>query len=360
MHRQNATYIIAEAGVNHNGSLDYAMGLIDAAAKAGANAVKFQTFQADSIVSTWAPKADYQRRTTGTVESQFQMLRRLELDEEAHRLLRTRCDELGIDFLSTPFDTKSVQFLKTLGVPRLKIASGEITNGPLLLEASRTGKPIVLSTGMSTLTEVRYALSILAFGYLRADLPANRENFDAAFRSLKGQKALRDNVVLLHCTTEYPAPFNEINLRSMDTLYDVFRLPVGLSDHSVGVDIALAAVARGARVIEKHFTLDRSLPGPDHTASLLPNELESMVLAIRNVELALGTASKEPSASEVGNLRVVRRSLTAARPIAQGERFTEENLTLKRPGTGICASEYWDWLGRKASRDFQPDELITP
>lgn len=361
MQTQGLTYIIAEVGVNHNGSLDMARKLIDIAADAGADAVKFQTFKAQNLVSKSAPKAEYQVSTTGTDESQFDMISKLELDETAHRHLMAHCQEKGIQFLSTPFDFESVDLLsKTFGLPCLKVPSGEITNGPLLLYVAQAGKPVILSTGMSTLDEVEQALGVLAYGFVGDGQNPSLEAFQKAFLSAEGQAALRDNVRLLHCTTEYPAPFEDVNLRAMDTLADTFKLPVGFSDHTSGIAITIAAVARGAVVIEKHFTLDRNLPGPDHRASLEPDELKAMVRSIREVEVALGGGIKQPAASELKNLSVARQSLVARTEIKADEVFTTENLGAKRPGNGVSPMEYWDFLGRKAMCDYLQDEKVKP
>ena len=355
------TFIVAEAGVNHNGSLEMARRLVEVAAEAGADAVKFQTFTAEKVVTAAAPKADYQRATTESGESQLEMIRKLELDNEAFRALAEHAAARGIEFMSTPFDIDAVGFLAdTIGVKRLKLPSGEITNGPLLLAAARTGKPIILSTGMSTLDDVRAALAILAFGYARPDDVPSRAAFEAARESVEGQSALREKVVLLHCTTEYPAPFAEVNLRAMDTMAQTFGLPVGYSDHTLGIEVAVAVVARGAVVVEKHFTLDRGLPGPDHAASLEPDELTAMVREIRNVEAALGSPVKAPTPSEAKNMAIARRSLVAARDIHTGETFDAASLTAKRPGTGVSPMAYWDVVGRVARRDFRRDEMIEP
>jgi N-acetylneuraminate synthase len=354
-------YIIAEAGVNHNGSVDLGRRLIDAAAEAGADAVKFQTFRAESLVSGAAPKADYQKQATGTVETQLQMLKKLELDEAAHQALAAHCRVRGIQFLSTPFDEESIDLLdKRIGVPLIKVPSGEVTNGPFLLAVARTGRPIILSTGMSTLDEVREALAVIAFGYTERKRRPSRAAFRSAFRSPAGRRALKAKVTLLHCTTEYPAPYSDVNLRAMDTLADEFGLAVGFSDHTPGMIIPVAAAARGASVIEKHFTLDRDLPGPDHKASLEPRELRAMVRAIRDVEQAVGTGEKVPAASEKKNIAVARRSIVAARGIRKGETFTPENIACKRPGTGASPMRYWDLLGTKAVKGYRKDEVIKP
>ncbi len=353
--------IIAEAGVNHNGSPDLARRLIDVAAESGADAVKFQTFRTERIISRNARKAEYQERATGRDESQFDMLKKLELDVAAHEALIEHCRERKIQFLSTPFDVESVNMLAvTFDLPRLKLPSGEITNAPLLLAAARTGKPVILSTGMSTLGEVETALGVLAHGYTaRLSETPSSVAFRTAYCSLQGRESLERNVVLLHCTTEYPAPYEEVNLRAMDTLRDAFGLPVGYSDHTAGIAVPIAAAAREAVVIEKHFTLDRSLPGPDHRASLEPDELTEMVKAIRQVERALGFKCKMPASSEFKNMSVARKSLVAKSHIIKGDLFTEDNITVKRPGNGLQPYLYWDVLGKRATKNFESDEVIS-
>jgi len=353
------TYVIAEAGVNHNGSLDRAKKLVEVAAEAGADAVKFQTFRADALTVETAEKAAYQQNTTDEEQSQREMLHELELPPSFHETLLEDCTERDIQFLSSPFDPSSVDLLvDRFDVPRIKIPSGEITNAPLLLHIARTGRPAILSTGMSTLGEIENALGVLAFGYTGASKAPGRERFRAAYASDRGQERLQSHVALLHCTSEYPTPVEEVNLRAMDTLKSAFGLPVGLSDHTRGTAVPVAAVARGATVVEKHFTLDRTLPGPDHRASLEPDELAAMVEGIRKTERALGSTEKRPTPSETKNRPVARKSLVAAEPIAAGEPFTEANLTAKRPGTGLSPTRYWDYLGRPASRDYDMDELI--
>ena len=353
-------FVIAEAGVNHNGDSDLAHRLVEAAAEAGADAVKFQTFKADKVVVPEAPKARYQVAATGEAEGQIEMLRKLELDHALHHALAARCSERGLEFMSTAFDTDSLGFLiEEVGLQRVKVPSGEITNGPLLLAMARAGLPIVLSTGMSTLEDVKTALQVLAFGLTGGqDRDASAEAMATALASPKGLAALRDTVTILHCTTEYPAPFEEANLRAMDSLAKAFGLPVGLSDHTPGIAVPIAAVGRGATFIEKHFTLDRSLPGPDHTASLEPDELSQMVTAIRQVERALGSGDKAPTASELGNREIARRSLVATAPIRKGEPFTAENLGALRPGNGRSPNDYWSLLDRPAPRDYALHEMI--
>jgi len=353
------TYIIAEAGVNHNGSLQTARKLVRVAAEASADAVKFQTFKAKNLAGRTAPKAPYQTQTTDSGESQYDMLRKLEINEAAHAALIVYCRKKGIEFLSTPFDLESLDLLvRRFDLPRIKIASGEITNAPLLLQAAQSGKPVILSTGMSTLDEIETALGILAFGYTQESGRPALKDFQRAYGSEGGQTALKEKVVLLHCTTEYPARCEEANLLAMDTMRRAFGLPVGFSDHTPGIAISIAAVARGAVIIEKHFTLDRNLPGPDHRASLEPNELKLLISSIREVEWAFGSSRKAPSVSEMRNRDVVRKSLVAARDIQKGETLTETNLAVKRPGTGVSPLHYWDRLGGKAGRDYHQDEMI--
>jgi len=353
-------YIIAEAGVNHNGSTDMAKQLIDAAAAAGADAVKFQTFKANMLATVGASKAKYQIAHAGAGDSQIEMLRKLELDEAAHLELAKHCRNRGIQFLSTPFDTESLNMLvKIMKVPLLKISSGEITNAPFLLSAAGTGKPIILSTGMSTLAEVKTALGILAFGHARKLKKPGCAAFRQALQSAEGQNYLKRKVTLLHCTTEYPTPFSEVNLLAMRAMRKIFNISVGLSDHTTGVAVSTAAVALGASVIEKHFTLDRGLVGPDHKASLEPDELFQLVKSIREVEAALGSPKKRPTQGELSNMKVARKSLVALCDIARGELLTEDNLGCKRPGTGLSPLKYWKLLGKKAARGYRKDDLVA-
>ena len=308
-----SVYVIAEAGVNHNGDIAKALALVDVAATAGADAVKFQTFKASSVISVHAEKAAYQKQTTDAAESQVDMVAKLELSHADHAQLADRCRERGIAFLSTPFDLDSLEFLVTdMGLTTLKIPSGEITNAPLLLAAARSGRDIILSTGMSTIDEVRDALGVLAFGY-SGDAEA-KPDAGAFTRALERADALQGKVTLLHCTTEYPTPYEDVNLRAMDSLREAFGLTVGLSDHTLGIAVAIAAVARGAQVIEKHFTLDRALPGPDHAASLEPDELTAMVAAIRATEAALGDGDKRLMPSESANRDVPARAWSPLPP----------------------------------------------
>jgi N-acetylneuraminate synthase len=351
------TYIIAEAGVNHNGSMEMAKQLINAAAEAGADAVKFQTFKAEKLVARYAPKAEYQIRTTDVEESQFEMIRKLELTDEDHAELIVFAREKGIEFLSTPFDKASLLLLTNrLGLATIKVSSGDITNAPFLLDIARAANRVIISTGMCTLAEVEAALGALAFGFISpSDAKPQCGSFERAFSSEEGLNALRQRVVVLHCTTEYPAPFDEVNLRAMDTIAAAFGLPVGYSDHTPGIFIPIAAVARGATIIEKHFTLDRTLPGPDHKASLEPNELKDMVSAIRDVESSLGDGIKRPTATEWKNRQVARKSLVAAKSLTSGEPMV---LACKRPGTGISPFKYWQMEGKLTSREYEADELI--
>jgi N-acetylneuraminate synthase len=358
-HGTESVLIIAEAGVNHNGSLDLAIQLVDVAAVAGANAVKFQTFRADALATGQAPKADYQRKTTASNESQHAMLQRLELSGEAHERLIEHCAKVGIEFMSTPFDLGSVSLLLRLGVQRIKIGSGDLTNAPLLLSVARSNLPVILSTGMATLQDIESSLGVLAFGMLGGEIPT-RTAFERAWSSSEGRNIVRSRVTLLHCTTEYPAPIGEVNLRAMSTMRDAFGLEVGYSDHTEGITVAIAAVALGARVIEKHLTLDRSLPGPDHAASLEPADFAALIRAVRDAERALGSSAKDVTTSEARNIVVARKSLVALRAIAAGELFTAENLGAKRPGDGVSPLEYWEWLGRPSPRTFAPNELILP
>jgi len=340
--------------------MEMAKRLIDAAKTAGVDAVKFQSFKADKIVSRKAPKAEYQLSTTDSSESQYDMLRKLELSEEDHRVLFDYCQDAGVEFLSTPFDLDSLNWLcDQLNLSSIKISSGDLTNALLLLATARKRTKVILSTGMSTLGEVEEALGVLAYGYLNPEKePQGEADFLEAYRSAEGQNLLKKHVVLLHCTTEYPAPLDEVNLRAMEVLTRAFGLPVGYSDHTEGIVIPIAAAAQSAVAIEKHFTLDRTLPGPDHKASLEPDELIEMVKGIRQVEAALGSGLKTPSNSESKNAAVARKSLVAARTIEQGDRFTADNLDVKRPGTGIKPIKYWRMLGQTASRAYEKDDVI--
>lgn len=325
--------IIAEAGVNHNGSLELAKQMALTAKECGADVVKYQTAVPELVISKTAQKAEYQKRETGEQESQLEMVRRIHFGFEAHRELKEYCDSIGIQYLSAAFDLPSVEFLQSLDLPYFKIPSGEITNLPYLEAIGRTQKPVILSTGMSTLPEIEDAISVL------------EDNGCPA-------------VTVLHCNTEYPTPYQDANLLAMLELSEQFGLPVGLSDHTPGWECDVAAAALGAVVIEKHFTLDKTMEGPDHKASLEPQELKAMVQAVRNIEQAMGTGHKAVSASEAKNKPIARKSIVAARPIQQGEEFTAENLTTKRPGDGISPMRWYQVLGQKAKRSFEEDEAI--
>lgn len=356
-------YVIAEAGVNHNGSRNMAFQLVDVAIEAGADAIKFQTFTADKLVTKTAGKTEYQKQTTEADESQYAMLQKLELPHKTHRELLAYCQRKGIEFLSTAFDMASLDFLvRELGLKKLKIPSGEITNGPFILCHAQYGHDLILSTGMATLSEIEEALSIIAFGMnpcaIESKVPS-RKAFQDAYYSPEGQRALKEKVTLLHCTTEYPAPDHEMNLHAMETMANRFGLPIGLSDHSQGVVHAIAAVALGATIIEKHFTLDRQLPGPDHAASLEPKELQEMITGIRRVTQALGDGDKRPMESELRNRGRVRKSLVASRPIKKGELFSTDNIMAKRPGNGPSPMQFWDLFNTVADRDYQADEPLT-
>lgn len=327
-----SVYIIAEAGVNHNGSFELACKLVDAAKEAGVDCIKFQTFKSKNLVSHTAQKAEYQKDTTGE-GSQVDMLKKLELSFEEFLALKDYCDRVGICFLSTPFDFDSIDFLNSIDMPFWKIPSGEVNNYPYLVALAKTRKPVVMSTGMCDLSEIQEAINVL-------------------------QENGTDEIKLLHCNTEYPTPFEDVNLRAMQTMAAAFGLEVGYSDHTNGIEVPIAAAALGATVIEKHFTLDRNMEGPDHKASLEPDELAKMVSSIRNIEKALGNGDKTPSPSEKKNITVARKSIVAAKSIKAGEILTVENVTVKRPGTGISPMKWNKVLGRRAVRDFEEDELI--
>jgi N,N'-diacetyllegionaminate synthase len=329
------TFIIAEAGVNHNGRIELAEALVDAAAAAGADAVKFQTFRPETLIDRSTKKARYQKETTAPDESQFDMLARLVLSDAAHRRLIERCKIRNIRFLSSAFSIEDVVYLDTLGLEIFKIPSGEITNLPYLRKIASLKKEIILSTGMADLQEV-----------------------EAAMHALISSGANREGITLLHCTSAYPAPFSELNLRAMASLHDAFSTSVGYSDHTPGIEAAVAAVALGGVVVEKHLTLDRSMAGPDHRASLEPDRFAAMVKAIRNIEKALGDGNKQPVASEIDTRVLARKSIVASRPIRKGDCFSEENLTTRRPGTGISPMRWDELMGRRSERDYQTGEPI--
>jgi N,N'-diacetyllegionaminate synthase len=325
--------IIAEAGVNHNGDFGLAKKMVEAAHEAGADIIKFQTFVPENLVSKYAQKAEYQKETTDAAESQLAMIKRLMLADKEFAKLKEYCGEIGIGFLSTPFDLASIEFLNELGCDLWKIPSGEVTNLPYLEKIAETHKPVIMSTGMCTTEEIHAAVDVLNAGGA-------------------------GEITLLHCTTEYPAPFEDVNLNAMDALRKEFGLKVGYSDHTKGICVPLAAVAKGAVIIEKHFTLDRNLEGPDHKASLEPKELKEMVENIRRVEAALGTGIKEPAPSEIKNMAIARKSIVAKTKIKKGEIYTTENITTKRPGSGISPMRWHEILGSRANRDYEEDELI--
>ena len=325
--------IIAEAGVNHNGNLDLALKMVDEAKRAGADIVKFQTAIPEKVISKYADKAEYQKKTTGNEESQLEMCKRIHLKLSDYDIIKKYCEEVGIEFLSTPFDLESIDYLEKLGMRLWKIPSGEITNLPYLIKIAKTGKPVIMSTGMAELNEVEEAVNVL------------KENGAG-------------EITLLHCTTEYPAPFESVNLRAMNTLREKFETEVGYSDHTVGLEAAVAAVVLGATVIEKHFTLNHNMEGPDHKASLEPEEFEVMVNNIRLIEKALGDGVKQPAEAEKKNIAIARKSIVAAKDIKKGEIFTEDNITVKRPGSGISPMKWFEVLGTEAVRDFGEDELI--
>lgn len=352
-------YIIAEAGVNHNGQKTLAFELIDAAAAAGADAVKFQTFDAVRLASKSAPKAGYQKQTTDATESQLDMLKKLELPKEWHSELQAHAVLRGIDFLSTAFDIDSLEFLQRLDLPLYKVPSGELTNGPLLWQFARTGRPLVLSTGMATLSEVEQALAVVAHGLGMSEEPKNLDEVWECWTQPESRQRLQGHVTLLHCTSQYPTPMHEVNLLAMDSL-KVFGLPVGYSDHTEGCLIPAAAVARGAVLIEKHFTLDRSMPGPDHKASLEPGELATMVAQIRALEQALGNPLKAPQPIEWNTRKAARQQVVAARDIAAGAVISREDLTTARSGGGLPATTLWELVGQRSRRDFLAGELLGP
>lgn len=354
----NHVYVIAEAGVNHNGDLDLARALVDRAADAGADAVKFQTFEAKKLATRQAPKAGYQRATTGAAESQLEMLQKLELPRAWHTELQERALSRGIQFLSTAFDSGSLDFLEKLDMPFYKVPSGELTNGPLLWQFARQRRPLVISTGMATMSEVEQALAVIAHAF-NADIePVDESTIWRGWSQPEWRASLRDRVTLLHCTSQYPTPMSEVNLKAMDTLA-AFGLPVGYSDHTEGILIPVAAVARGAKLIEKHFTLDRALPGPDHRASLEPGELARMVHQIRELQLAMGDGTKCPQSSEWNTRQAARQQVIAARAIAAGSVLVREDLTTARSGSGVPAMSLWSLVGKTARYDVAEGDLLT-
>ncbi|VDN48545.1 N,N'-diacetyllegionaminic acid synthase [Petrocella atlantisensis] len=327
------TYIIAEAGVNHNGNLNLAKKMVDEAKKAGANCIKFQTFVTKNLVSRFAQKAEYQKKETDSKESQYDMLSNLELSFDDFIELKRYCEKKEIEFLSTAFDHSSIDFLNELGMSKWKIPSGDITNLPYLIKIAQLHKPIILSTGMCSMEDISNALNVL-----------------------KTHGAT--DITVLHCTTEYPAPFKDVNLKAMVTIGETYKLPIGYSDHTIGIEVPIAAVALGATIIEKHFTIDRSLKGPDHKASIEPQEFKAMVSSIRHIEDCLGNGVKKPAESEAKNIMIARKSIVASRQINKGEMFSERNLAVKRPGNGISPMQWQTVIGQFASKDYQEDELI--
>jgi len=355
---KDAVYVIAEAGVNHNGERELAFELIDVAAKAGVDAVKFQTFDARKLASASAPKALYQQETTDAAESQLAMLQKLELPRAWHADLQAHAKACGIEFISTAFDGDSLDFLCSLAIPFFKVPSGELTNGPLLWQFARTGKPLILSTGMATLSEVEQGLAIVAHALCNEAEPSDMDQVWRCWSDDAARSRLAGHVTLLHCTSQYPTPMAEVNLRAMDTLKQAFGLEVGYSDHTEGLLVPLAAVARGATVIEKHFTLNRSMPGPDHKASLEPAELAEMVKQIRALELALGKPGKSPQPSEWDTRKAARQQVVAAREISSGQRFSRADLTTARSGGGLPATMLWQRVGTVAPRNYGVGEII--
>jgi len=330
-----SVFIIAEAGVNHNGSIDLAKKLVDAASASGADAVKFQTFKAESLVSKNAQKAEYQKEETDKNESQFDMIKKLELSMDTHRELMSYCDEKNIMFLSTPFDYDSIELLNNLGLEVFKIPSGEITNLPYLRHIGKLDKQAILSTGMADIGEIEDALDILINA---------------------GTK--KENITVLHANTQYPTPMEDVNLNAMITIQKKFGVAIGYSDHTLGIEVDIAAVSMGASVIEKHFTLDKTMPGPDHKVSLAPEDLKAMVFAIRNIEKALGSSEKKPTMSEAPNIDIVRKSIVANQPIKKGDKLSDKNIAIKRPGTGISPMKWDKVINTIATKDYQIDELI--
>ena len=354
----NKCYVIAEAGVNHNGDLMLARELVDRAADAGADAVKFQTFDSAKLVNQNAPKASYQKHTTDAAESQLNMLRKLELPRQWHHELRDRAKSQGIEFLSTAFDMDSLEFLNSLGMPFYKVPSGEITNGPLLWKFARQRKSLVVSTGMATLSEVEQALAVIAHGFNADAEPRQVDEVWLGWSKVEWRRSLQGRVTLLHCTSQYPTPMHEVNLAAMDTLRHAFGLPVGYSDHTEGILIPLAAVARGAVLIEKHFTLDRTMSGPDHLASLEPKQLALMIREIKLIKIALGDGIKSPQESEWDTRKAARQQVVVTRDIQVGEIFARTDLTTTRSGGGMSPMALWGLVGATAERDYQSGDTV--
>lgn len=358
--QSNRVYIIAEAGVNHNGDVSLAKELIDIASDAGADAIKFQTFIATEVISIHANQADYQVKNTGLQESQLAMVKKLELPLDDFKALYLYAKNKGITFLSTAFDPVSLKFLvKDCNIPLIKIPSGEITNAPLLFACARYNMPIVLSTGMANLDEIERALAVLSYGWVHESEPESLQECIDFYQTEDGIRALYKNITILQCITEYPAPYKDTNLKAMQAIADKFHCPIGLSDHSLGLHIPVAAVAMGATIIEKHFTINQNLPGPDHKASLSPDELKTMIHYIRDVEAAFGDGHKQARDSEKKNMTIARRSIVAADNLKKDEVYAMSNITCKRPGSGVSAMLYWDYLGKECNNEYKVDELIT-
>lgn len=358
MLNHSSVYIIAEAGVNHNGNRDLALRLVDAAAQAGVNAVKFQTFKADKLVSKTLKKAQYQENNTGCSESQYEMLVRLEMPESWHDELQEHANSQGIEFLSTAFDISSLALLTRLNLPRYKIGSGELVNAPLLWQFSKTNKPLILSTGMAVLSEIEQALAVIAHGLSCDKEPKNWDEIWTSWNAPTARNLVKERVTLLHCTSQYPTPWHEVNLKAMDTLKSAFGLPVGYSDHTLGIMMPVAAVARGAVMIEKHFTLDRTLQGPDHCASIEVEELKTLVTQIRHLEMALGDGMKVPQPSEWDTRKLARQSIVAAKNLSPGHIIQRPDLTTSRTGGGVAPHKLWEMIGQPCIRSYEAGELI--
>ncbi|PPR78476.1 MAG: N,N'-diacetyllegionaminic acid synthase [Alphaproteobacteria bacterium MarineAlpha2_Bin1] len=355
----NKIIFIAEAGVNHNGDIDNAFQLIDVAANAGADIIKFQYYKTEKLLKKDTPKAEYQKRNTSISETQFEMLKKFELANSDIKKLIERCDDKGIEFLATPFDEESLNELISYGIKRIKIPSGEITNGPLLLKSARSNLPLILSTGMSNIKEIEDALGLIVFGYLEKNKEIDSHSeIKKHLYTENFYSTLNNFVTVLHCTSQYPAPLNSINLNTMREISKKFNVPIGYSDHSEGSVVAIASAALGAKVIEKHFTLNKNLPGPDHKASIEPKELSCLIKSIRDVELVMGSYKKKALEIEVGNRSIARKSLTARKEIKKGTEFSRDNLIALRPGNGVSPMKIWDFIGKKSNKSYKIGELI--
>jgi N-acetylneuraminate synthase len=356
---QKPIYIIAEAGVNHNGEKDLAHKLIEIAADAGVDAVKFQTFTASKLTSPNIAKADYQKKNSSKSESQQDMLKSLELPKDWHIELKEKAEELGLDFLSTAFDLDSHNFLLELGIKKIKIPSGELTNGPLIWEIAKSNLDIIISTGMANMVEIEDALATIAHSYNFEKLPENMHEIRQIWQSQKIKDSLKDKITILHCTSQYPAKYNQVNLKAMQSIKDKFNLDVGYSDHTLGISIALAAAANGARIIEKHYTIDRNLPGPDHETSLEPDELKQMVKEVRNIEIALGDGIKKPQEEEKKMMSSARKQIVAARKIKKGSLINMDDLTSARCGDGMSPNDIWSLVGKISKNSYNTGDLIN-